>query len=128
MEKACDRCHRQKLRCIRDSDYSGGACIRCFKAQVRCVSSPSLRLRRGEARNSQSGSRKETVRKGTSAIPSPHPIFIFVHQILTSSKQPLPSLILKSVCRTPSYSMTVQFRISTTTYLIKTLQHNLFLI
>lgn len=43
---ACDRCHAQKLRCRRE--WSGGGCVRCIKAKVQCVSSPSLRVRRGE--------------------------------------------------------------------------------
>ncbi|KAH6684752.1 hypothetical protein B0J14DRAFT_18539 [Halenospora varia] len=33
---ACDRCHRQKLRCIREMD-GRGACERCVKASVDCT-------------------------------------------------------------------------------------------
>lgn len=41
---ACDRCHRQKLRCSRSSH--GRACQRCVKAGERCTYSPPLRLGR----------------------------------------------------------------------------------
>ncbi|KAI1099538.1 hypothetical protein F4804DRAFT_345447 [Jackrogersella minutella] len=42
---ACDRCHGQKLRCMRTT--SGGACVRCTKARAICTWGPSLRCRRG---------------------------------------------------------------------------------
>ncbi|KAI1643975.1 uncharacterized protein F4817DRAFT_367936 [Daldinia loculata] len=42
---ACDRCHGQKLRCMRSA--SGGACVRCTRARAICTWSPSLRSKRG---------------------------------------------------------------------------------
>ncbi|KAI1394378.1 uncharacterized protein F4822DRAFT_439954 [Hypoxylon trugodes] len=42
---ACDRCHGQKLRCLRSG--SSGACVRCTKAKAVCTWSPSLRCKRG---------------------------------------------------------------------------------
>lgn len=41
---ACDRCHSQKLRCLKRQDGSG--CARCFKARTACIFSPSLRAAR----------------------------------------------------------------------------------
>jgi len=38
---ACDRCHSQKLRCLKRTDVDG--CIRCHKARATCIFSPSLR-------------------------------------------------------------------------------------
>ncbi len=38
---ACDRCHSQKLRCLKPSGSE--ICARCLKARVPCVYSPSLR-------------------------------------------------------------------------------------
>ncbi|KAI0097801.1 hypothetical protein F4776DRAFT_533847 [Hypoxylon sp. NC0597] len=46
---ACDRCHGQKLRCMRTA--SGGACIRCAKARATCTWSPSLRCKRRGSRS-----------------------------------------------------------------------------
>ncbi|KAK5992324.1 Isoflavipucine cluster transcription factor [Cladobotryum mycophilum] len=40
---ACDRCHGQKLRCIRTDT---GKCLRCSKAKATCVWSQSLRCRK----------------------------------------------------------------------------------
>ena len=39
---ACDRCHGQKLRCIRGPPPNG-ACQRCIKARETCQYSPALR-------------------------------------------------------------------------------------
>ncbi|PFH59664.1 hypothetical protein XA68_12042 [Ophiocordyceps unilateralis] len=49
---ACDRCHRQKLRCSRASSQSR-ACQRCVKAGERCTYSPPLRLGRPVSSNKQ---------------------------------------------------------------------------
>lgn len=42
---ACDRCHGQKLRCIRGTNPND-SCQRCIKARETCQSSPPLRLGR----------------------------------------------------------------------------------
>ncbi|OTA93979.1 hypothetical protein M434DRAFT_11202 [Hypoxylon sp. CO27-5] len=46
---ACDRCHGQKLRCMRTA--SGGACVRCVKARATCTWSPSLRCKRNGSKS-----------------------------------------------------------------------------
>lgn len=38
---ACDRCHRQKIRCIR-SVTPDGPCSRCMQAGQKCTASPAL--------------------------------------------------------------------------------------
>ncbi|KAI1392120.1 uncharacterized protein F4822DRAFT_115796 [Hypoxylon trugodes] len=43
LRRACDRCHRSKLKCFRDHDEP---CQRCLRANVRCVSSPPVTSRR----------------------------------------------------------------------------------
>jgi hypothetical protein len=40
--QSCDRCHKQKLRCLRPSDGDGGACERCIRSKAQCVYSSSL--------------------------------------------------------------------------------------
>jgi hypothetical protein len=40
--QSCDRCHKQKLRCLRPSDGDGGACERCIRSKSQCVYSSSL--------------------------------------------------------------------------------------
>ncbi|KAF2258400.1 hypothetical protein CC78DRAFT_117692 [Lojkania enalia] len=40
--QSCDRCHRQKLRCIRNKNNNGGACDRCLSKRAQCVYSLSL--------------------------------------------------------------------------------------
>lgn len=40
--QSCDRCYRQKLRCIRNKNSSGGVCDRCLSKQAQCVYSFSL--------------------------------------------------------------------------------------
>lgn len=42
---ACDRCHSQKLRCIRGT-LPNNSCQRCIKAREPCHSSPPLRVGR----------------------------------------------------------------------------------
>ncbi|KAI4859941.1 hypothetical protein F4820DRAFT_131413 [Hypoxylon rubiginosum] len=71
---ACDRCHAQKLRCIRES---GGACVRCVKVSVTCTWSPSLRRQR-EARD----------RRDNSAI-SPNSLSLDDADMETNSPQPI---------------------------------------
>lgn len=39
--QSCDRCHKQKLRCLR-SDGESGACERCTRLKTQCVYSSSL--------------------------------------------------------------------------------------
>lgn len=41
---ACQRCHAQKLRCLRDA--ADGPCARCQKAETPCIFGPSLRVGR----------------------------------------------------------------------------------
>lgn len=40
--QSCDRCHGQKLRCIRASNSNTGACKRCLQQGAQCVYSYSL--------------------------------------------------------------------------------------
>jgi hypothetical protein len=40
--QSCDRCHKQKLRCLRPTDGDGGACERCIRSKAQCVYSSSL--------------------------------------------------------------------------------------
>ncbi|KAJ5194234.1 hypothetical protein N7491_001570 [Penicillium cf. griseofulvum] len=42
MRHSCDRCHSQKLRCVRASIENTGACIRCQRKHVQCIYSFSL--------------------------------------------------------------------------------------
>ncbi|GKZ24846.1 hypothetical protein AbraCBS73388_011855 [Aspergillus brasiliensis] len=44
IRRACDRCHTQKLRCIRSEHES--VCVRCARAGLVCVFSPPTRHRR----------------------------------------------------------------------------------
>ena len=38
---ACDRCHSQKLRCLKRAGTEG--CVRCHKARATCMFSPPVR-------------------------------------------------------------------------------------
>ncbi|KAI9151430.1 Fusaric acid cluster transcription factor FUB10 [Paramyrothecium foliicola] len=40
--QSCDRCHGQKLRCVRDANSDLGACMRCLRQGAQCVYSLSL--------------------------------------------------------------------------------------
>lgn len=40
--QSCDRCHGQKLRCIRTGESETGACNRCIRQGAQCVYSSSL--------------------------------------------------------------------------------------
>ncbi|KAG9517853.1 hypothetical protein KCV07_g5861, partial [Aureobasidium melanogenum] len=40
--QSCDRCHKQKLRCLRPSDGESGACERCTRLKTQCIYSSSL--------------------------------------------------------------------------------------
>ncbi|KAI1472376.1 uncharacterized protein F4812DRAFT_11244 [Daldinia caldariorum] len=44
LRRACDKCHRSKLKCIRDNDDE--PCQRCIRANAECVSSPPASSRR----------------------------------------------------------------------------------
>lgn len=43
--KACDRCHKQKLACLR---VGNERCARCIKLDKECKSSPSLRYKKSQ--------------------------------------------------------------------------------
>lgn len=45
LRRACDRCHKSKLRCLRSND-DDEACQRCLHAAVECVSSPAAKPQR----------------------------------------------------------------------------------
>lgn len=62
---ACDRCHSQKLRCLR-SDY-GDNCARCVKAGATCVFSPSQRGRRPVLTGNVSQKRSRSIAIGPDA-------------------------------------------------------------
>ena len=40
--QSCDRCHKQKLRCIRNKNTNSGVCDRCLSKRAQCVYSLSL--------------------------------------------------------------------------------------
>ncbi|KAJ1335019.1 C6 transcription factor GliZ [Microdochium nivale] len=40
--QSCDRCHGQKLRCVRDAKSDIGACVRCLRQEAQCAYSVSL--------------------------------------------------------------------------------------
>lgn len=75
---ACDRCHRQKLRCSRAS-HSSRACQRCVKAGERCTYSPPLRLGRpaigsrpgGPARRPSSACKRNEKDRHQASPPTP---------------------------------------------------------
>jgi len=43
---ACDRCHSQKLRCLKRQENE--SCARCFRAGASCNYSPSIRSQRAQ--------------------------------------------------------------------------------
>ncbi|KAI0470112.1 hypothetical protein GGR56DRAFT_153336 [Xylariaceae sp. FL0804] len=49
LRRACDRCHRAKKQCFRDSDE--GACRRCIGAKFECFSSPADHSKRRKTNN-----------------------------------------------------------------------------
>jgi hypothetical protein len=87
--QSCDRCYRQKLRCIRKKD-NGDTCDRCLSKRTRCVYSSSLpkgrpslrRLKLGEQNTGNTTSSEET----TSPQEVPQPI----STSRPSSEFPLP--------------------------------------
>ncbi|CAD0090156.1 unnamed protein product [Aureobasidium mustum] len=40
--QSCDRCHKQKLRCLRPADGESGACERCTRLKTQCIYSSAL--------------------------------------------------------------------------------------
>lgn len=50
---ACDRCHSQKLRCLRTLNPNGQDCDRCLRLAGECVYSPSGRIGRPPLRQSR---------------------------------------------------------------------------
>ncbi|PGH17243.1 hypothetical protein AJ80_04885 [Polytolypa hystricis UAMH7299] len=57
---ACDRCHAQKLRCLRsDTSRPNGECDRCLRASTPCVYSPPNRMGR-PARSATSVTHKKS--------------------------------------------------------------------
>ncbi|KAI1445639.1 hypothetical protein F5Y02DRAFT_385850 [Annulohypoxylon stygium] len=46
LRRACDRCHRSKSKCLRDSDDE--PCQRCFRANADCISSPPASRRQAQ--------------------------------------------------------------------------------
>ncbi|KAL9115270.1 MAG: hypothetical protein Q9227_001064 [Pyrenula ochraceoflavens] len=65
---ACDRCHGQKLRCIR-GPLPNGPCQRCIKAREKCQYGPTLRLGR-PANNPNSEAKSGSDAKETSTVPA----------------------------------------------------------
>ncbi|KAH0172182.1 hypothetical protein KCU67_g1841, partial [Aureobasidium melanogenum] len=49
--QSCDRCHKQKLRCLRPSDGESGACERCTRLKTQCIYSSSLPKGRPRGQN-----------------------------------------------------------------------------
>ncbi|KAG9515637.1 hypothetical protein KCU93_g9437, partial [Aureobasidium melanogenum] len=49
--QSCDRCHKQKLRCLRPSDGESGACERCTRLKTQCVYSSALPKGRPRGQN-----------------------------------------------------------------------------
>jgi len=60
LRKSCDRCHGQKLRCIKRE--GNGDCIRCHRARAVCKYSPALRVPRltGQTKEKQSSSNEDS--------------------------------------------------------------------
>ncbi|KAJ5103130.1 hypothetical protein N7532_003659 [Penicillium argentinense] len=58
--QSCDRCHKQKLRCIRESNT--GVCDRCLRKRAQCVYSFSLP--KGRPTMYRSGGANGTARRG----------------------------------------------------------------
>lgn len=50
---ACDRCHAQKLRCLRTVNPEIQVCDRCLRLSAECVYSPSCRIGRPRRRPSE---------------------------------------------------------------------------
>ncbi|KAJ5826828.1 hypothetical protein N7447_003591 [Penicillium robsamsonii] len=63
--QSCDRCHKQKLRCIREPNT--GVCDRCLRKRAQCVYSFSLP--KGRPTMYRSGGAGGTVRPGTASAP-----------------------------------------------------------
>ncbi|OQE40830.1 hypothetical protein PENCOP_c005G07188 [Penicillium coprophilum] len=63
--QSCDRCHKQKLRCIREPNT--GVCDRCLRKRAQCVYSFSLP--KGRPTMYRSGGASGTVRSGTASAP-----------------------------------------------------------
>ncbi|KAI1155273.1 hypothetical protein F4825DRAFT_68864 [Nemania diffusa] len=42
MRQSCDRCHKQKLRCTRESSTNSGACDKCIRKRAQCIYSFAL--------------------------------------------------------------------------------------
>lgn len=40
--QSCDRCYKQKLRCVRGKEGNSGVCDRCLSKRVQCIYSYSL--------------------------------------------------------------------------------------
>ncbi|KXJ85212.1 hypothetical protein Micbo1qcDRAFT_223663 [Microdochium bolleyi] len=53
LRRACDRCHKSKLRCLREND-DDDACQRCLQAAVPCSSSPASRPQRHKSNSTNS--------------------------------------------------------------------------
>lgn len=64
---ACDRCHGQKLRCIRQPGTE--VCARCAKARAECIYSPANRVLRPETK--QSHATTNTPQQSLDSIPTP---------------------------------------------------------
>ncbi|KAI0971275.1 hypothetical protein F4678DRAFT_434316 [Xylaria arbuscula] len=42
IRQSCDRCHKQKLRCTRESSTNSGACDKCIRKRAQCIYSFAL--------------------------------------------------------------------------------------
>ncbi|PWY83910.1 hypothetical protein BO94DRAFT_599442 [Aspergillus sclerotioniger CBS 115572] len=74
LRRSCDRCHEQKVRCIRDltlSEEGTTSCVRCRKAGAICLYSPQLRAGRPPACKRSRPS--TTVPDSDLPAPSTHP-------------------------------------------------------
>jgi hypothetical protein len=62
----CDRCHAQKLRCVKSDDQP--ACLRCTKHSTSCTFSVRTKRKTRDAKSALTGT--------TSPMPSPSPLLI----------------------------------------------------
>ncbi|KAF3024852.1 hypothetical protein E8E14_011099 [Neopestalotiopsis sp. 37M] len=86
LRRACDRCHKSKLRCLRDNEVE--PCRRCQQLHVECCSSPVSRGRRQsklqqqQSKDNQQSQKPVTVNPATSTD----------HQRTPSASEPLSSI------------------------------------
>jgi hypothetical protein len=85
--QSCDRCHRQKLRCIRNKDNTD-VCDRCLSKGAQCVFSSSMP--KGRPSTNSRSVRRLTMEAKTNEVPETCAPEV-AHQILTAGSSGEPS-------------------------------------